>query len=471
MLLTLSTTHQPATDLGYLLHKNPARPQTAELAVGKAYVFYPEVTEERCTVAVLVEADPVALVRGKGTDGGLLDQYVNDRPYVASSFLSTAIAEFFSTAMSGRSKERQEVADQAIPLKVEIPVLPTRGGEKFLRDVFEPLGYTVTAERLPLDEKFPEWGESPYFRLTLEGNLRIRDVLNHLYVLIPVMDDRKHYYIGRDEIDKLMLRGGEWLANHPLKEDISHRYLRHDRTLTSEALERLSELDGVVDPDEQVEEHDAQEEVAERGMGLHDQRLNTVVDALKASGAKRVLDLGCGEGKLLKMLLHEMQFEAIVGMDVSISSLTKASRRMKLDRLPERQAARLTLLHGSLVYRDRRLEGYDAAAVVEVIEHLDAPRLASLERAVFEFAAPTTVIITTPNREYNALFETLPAGAMRHQDHRFEWTRAEFEAWARDVADRHGYAVTFAPIGPLSEQFGAPSQMGIFKKSQPTATP
>lgn len=462
MLLTLTTTHVPATDLGYLLHKNPQRAQTAELTFGRAHVFYPEATEERCTVAVLLEVDPVGIVRGKGEDGGLFDQYVNDRPYVASSFMSSALVEFFSTAMSGRSKERPELADTPIPLRVEIPVLPARGGEAFLRGLFEPLGYQVTAERLPLDERFSEWGNSPYFRLLLEQEVRLRDLLTHLYVLIPVLDERKHYYVGRDEIDKLLLRAKEWLPTHPLKEEISRRYLWRDRTLTREALERLAEADGVANPDEATEERDAQEERVERALSLHDQRLDTVTEALIASGARRVLDLGCGEGKLLRLLLKEPRFEEIVGMDVSIAALEKATRRLRLDRMSERQASRLKLLHGSLVYRDRRLEGYDAAAIVEVIEHLDAPRLASLERAVFEFARPATVIVTTPNREYNALFETLLADRFRHPDHRFEWTRAEFEAWAREVGERHGYRAEFAPIGPVSEQFGAPSQMAKF---------
>jgi 3' terminal RNA ribose 2'-O-methyltransferase Hen1 len=189
-----------------------------------------------------------------------------------------------------------------------------------------------------------------------------------------------------------------------------------------------------------------------------------VFAVLKESGARRVLDLGCGEGRLLEMLLSDRQFSEIVGMDVSLASLDRARRRLRLERLPPLVAERLTLLHGSLLYRDRRLEGFDAAAVVEVIEHLDAPRLAAFERTLFGLARPGTVVVTTPNREYNALFPTLPEGRMRHRDHRFEWTRAEFGAWAERVASDNGYAVRVASLGPEDETHGAPSQMATFTR-------
>ena len=349
MLLSITTTHRPASDLGYLLHKHPGKVQSFDLSFGRAHAYYPEVGDDRCTACLLLDVDAVGLVRGRNPDQDfLLAQYVNDRPYVASSFLSVAISQVFGSALNGKCKDRPELVTTPIPLEARLDVLPVRGGEHFLRAVFEPLGYQVEATRAPLDERFPEWGDSPYFSVTLRHTVTLADLLSHLYVLVPVFDAKKHYFIG---------------------------------------------------------------------------------------------------------------------VDVSVRTLEIAARRLKLERLPDRQAERVKLIHGSLMYRDQRLAGFDAAAVVEVIEHLDPPRLAAFERVVFEFARPGTVVLTTPNKEFNVTWETLPAGTFRHHDHRFEWTRAEFQAWANGVATRFGYAVRFLPVGPEHPEFGPPTQMAVFRRT------
>ena len=463
MLLTITTTHRPATDLGYLLHKHPDRFQSYDLSFGKAHVFYPEATDDRCTACLLLDVDPVGLVRGKGSGEGLLDQYVNDRPYAASSFLSVAVSQVFGSALQGRCHDRSELAARPMALSARIDVLPVRGGEAFLRGVFEPLDYAVEATRHPLDDRFPEWGESPYFSVTIAKETRLSELLTHLYVLIPVFDNRKHYFVGDDEMEKLLAKGAGWLSGHPEKEEITRRYLKFQPSLFRQALARLivEEQPLEAEGDEQRPEDQA-EDVLERPLSLNEQRLGAVMAAVRGSGSRRVLDLGCGEGKLLRELLRDKQFEEIVGMDVSIRSLETARDRLKLDRMPERQADRIKLIHGSLIYRDRRLEGFDAAAVVEVVEHLDPPRLAAFERVLFEFARPRTVVLTTPNREYNVTWENVGANKFRHPDHRFEWTRAEFRDWAEGVAGRHGYTVRFLPIGPVDETHGSPTQMGVF---------
>ncbi|MBI5487047.1 MAG: 3' terminal RNA ribose 2'-O-methyltransferase Hen1 [Deltaproteobacteria bacterium] len=464
MLLTITTTTPPATDLGWLLHKHPDKVQTFSLPFGSAIVFYPEATETRCSAALMLDVDPIGLVRGKpgSQDGGLLDQYVNDRPYAASSLLCVALSRVFGTAMGGRCADRPELVDRQIDLEATIPALPCRGGAALLRRLFEPLGYEVTAEQAGLDPSFPAWGASPYHRVTLHGRQRLQDLLSHLYVLIPVLDDRKHYWVGDDEVEKLLRHGERWLAGHPERELIARRYLKHRHSLAREALARLT-ADETPDPEAAQRSAQAEEAVIEETVRLNDQRTGAVIAALRAEGARRIVDLGCGEGRLIGALLQDKTVERVLGMDVSHRVLEIAAERLHLDRMSERQKARVDLVHGSLLYRDRRLDGFDAATVVEVVEHLDPPRLAAFERVVFECARPRSVVLTTPNVEYNARLAGLPSGRLRHRDHRFEWTRAEFTAWATRVAATHGYQVRFQPVGPEDPEVGAPTQMGVFR--------
>ncbi|HEY3770019.1 MAG TPA: 3' terminal RNA ribose 2'-O-methyltransferase Hen1 [Candidatus Angelobacter sp.] len=464
MLLTITNHQAPANDLGYLLHKNPSRLQSFELSFGHVHVFYPEATGERCTAALLLDVDPVGLVRnrrGPAGEGGTLAQYVNDRPYVASSFLSVAIAQVFASALGGRSKDRPELVETPIPLSAKISVLPCRGGEDMIRRLFEPLGYQLTIRRHELDQKFPEWGESPYYSVELSAKTRLQDLLTHLYVLIPVLDAEKHYWVGEDEMEKLLRHGEGWLTSHPEKELIVKRYLKYQPSLAREALERLREEDQP-DPDVAEKTHSNEELAIEAPLKLWEQRMGSVIAMLKAGGAKRILDLGCGEGKLLRELLAHKEFQEILGMDVSFRTLEIASERLHLDRLAPMQKERIRLLHGSLMYKDKRLGGYDAACVVEVIEHLDQPRLAAFERVLFEHARPKQVVVTTPNSEYNVRFPTLPAGQFRHKDHRFEWTRAQFRAWADSICSRFAYTARFLPVGPEDAEVGSPTQMGVF---------
>ncbi|MGW4021466.1 3' terminal RNA ribose 2'-O-methyltransferase Hen1 [Streptomyces sp. NPDC005009] len=476
MFLTISTTgdeQHPATDLGFLLHKHPDNPFSAKLSYGTAHVLYPEADAQRCTAALLLEVDAVALVRrgkGKGRGGApdaALAQYVNDRPYAASSLLAVALSGVFSSAMRGVCKARPELPEQPRPLCVEVPALPARGGPELVRRLFEPLGWTVTAEPVALDAEFPEWGDSRYVRLVLEADtLTLAEALRHLYVLLPVLDDAKHYWVASDEVDKLLRAGEGWLPAHPEQKLITSRYLSRRWSLTRQAMERLELVRLAEADDSDVEEIDnavaAETESEEKPTPLAVQRREAILAALRACGAARVLDLGCGQGQLVQALLKDPSFTEIVGVDVSMRALTIASRRLKLDRMGERQAARVRLFQGSLAYTDKRLGGYDAAVLSEVIEHLDLPRLPALEYAVFGAARPRTVLVTTPNVEYNVRWETLPAGHVRHGDHRFEWTREEFRAWARTVAERHGYGVELVPVGPDDPEVGPPTQMAVF---------
>ncbi len=447
-----------ASDLGFLLHKHPAHLHERDVSAGKAIIFYSAATEERATAVLYLDVDPVALVRGKGGRAdGLLDQYVNDRAYAASSFLSVALGRSFGQSMAGKSKERQALADRPLSFEARVVPVSSSGGEDFVRQLFEPLGYSVAVSML---------NAAPgreLISLTIGGTVRLKDLLNHLYVLVPVLDNAKHYWIDQQEIDNLLAKGEGWLADHPARELIARRSLKHRRGLVDQALSRLAESDP--EAEEEAEQAKSEGELSlEKPIRLHELRLEAVSEALAKRGVTSVVDIGCGEGRLLQRLLRQRGLTRILGADPSVASLERAARRLKLDEAGDALRERISLQLGSATYGDRRWRGFDAATLVEVIEHIDPPRLPALAMSVFGEAAPGLVLVTTPNREYNTLFEGMAKGALRHSDHRFEWTRQEFEDWCRPVAEEYGYGVTLLPLGPIDETHGAPSQMAVFER-------
>ncbi|MFJ2781493.1 3' terminal RNA ribose 2'-O-methyltransferase Hen1 [Kitasatospora sp. NPDC087315] len=508
MFMSISTTgtaESPATDLGFLLHKHPGKVQRFGTSHGEAHVFYPEASDELCTAALLLEVDPIALVRrgrGKGRGGSpdfALAQYVNDRPYAASSLLAVALRTVFRTAMKGVCEGRPGLADQARPLRISLPAVPANGvgeggGVAMVARLFEPLGWQVEAAAIPLDAAFPEWGESRYVRIELTSDaLRLADALQQLYVLLPVLDGAKHYWVAPDEVDKLLAAGEGWLADHPERALIARRYLSRRWSLTRTAMERLElarlaeaddreveEIDNAVDdtdrtgstPDAGAAAADAPVrpgEQEEKQISLAERRRVAILAALSEVGAARVADLGCGQGELIGALLKDPRIAEVLGVDVSARALSAAARKLRLERMSERQAARVTLVQGALTYTDARLKGFDAAVLCEVIEHLDLPRLPALEYAVLGAARPAAVVVTTPNAEYNVRWESLPAGHVRHADHRFAWDRAQFRAWAERVAATYGYTVVVRPVGPEDPEVGAPTQLALFRIGTPVA--
>lgn len=472
MLLTITSSAEPATDLGFLLHKHPGRVQSFDVSGGQAHVFYPEATQRRCTAALILEVDPIGLVRGKrfsGNDAFALAQYVNDRPYAASSMLAVAMGKVFRTAMAGRCDARPDLAGRELPLEIHLPALPCHGGVEMAQRVFTPLGWAVHATPIPLDPEIPRWGDSRYVDLRLTGTMRLADALNHLYVLLPVLDNAKHYWVSTDEVDKLIRAGAGWLHSHPDRDLITARYLAHQRELVATAVGRLAEVDDTepeaLDNAVPVDSGDDGGDEPQRRVPLVELRKVAVLAALRAAGAKRVVDLGCGAGGLVRGLLQDATFTEILGVDVSHRALEIAARRLGPERMGDRQRERVTLLQSSLTYRDDRLAGFDAAVLMEVIEHVDPPRLAALERTVFGHARPGTVIVTTPNVEHNVRYDHLPAGRLRHPDHRFEWTRNEFHHWAEPVAAQYGYRVRYLPVGADDLEVGPPTQMAVFTRT------
>ena len=466
MLITFTCRCPHAPEVGYLLAKNPGSIFEREFSAGTVWVFYPHVAEDQITVALLTEIDPVGLVRG-GAASFTLDQYVNDRPYVATSLTSVALHTAFSSALAGRSP-RPERVDERMSWEITLPAVACDGGEALIARMFAPMGYQVSARRSPLDSHFSSWGDSDVFCVHLEGSQTVRDVLGHLYVLLPVLDNSKHYYVEQSEIEKLLNHGGSWLAMHPDRELIARRYLRYKRPLVTSLLERLTALDSPPVQEEADESSTTTENVepappSELAPRLHEQRLEATLAAVREVAASSLLDLGCGEGKLLEMALKERNLTRILGMDVSSQALARARTHLHWETMPPATRKRIDIILGSLLYRDSRLSGFDAAAMVEVIEHLDTPRLEAMEQAVFAHARPRRVIVTTPNHEYNVHWEQL-GDKLRHRDHRFEWTRAQCASWAERVAAAHGYRYTQQSIGPEETGVGSPTQMVVFDR-------
>lgn len=453
MLLTITTTAVPATDLGYLLHKHPDRVQEFSQSCGTARVVYPEAETDRCTAALMLEIDPVKLARSaRGGPDFALGHYVNDRSYAASSLLAVALGDVFRTARTGRCPSRPALASAAIPLEIGVPVLPCRGGPQLAQALFAPLGWDVDATQIPLDDEFPHWGESRYVRLTLRGTVRLSDALNQLYVLLPVLDDGKHYWVASDEVDKLVRAGSGWLAAHPERELISKRYLAHRKPLQQEYFDRLAEAGG--DTPEELDPAPAADE-ADAPPPLRVLRHQAVLSAVADTGAQSVIDLGCGPGQLLSGLIALPGVQRVAGSDVSVRALQIAQRRT---------CGKVELFQGALTYADQRFAGFDAAVLMEVIEHVDLPRLPALEAVVFGTARPRAVIVTTPNREYNIRYEGLTG--FRHGDHRFEWSRAEFQDWAARIGETYGYETEFRPVGEDDPEVGPSTQLVIFRKGE-----
>ncbi|MBG0739922.1 3' terminal RNA ribose 2'-O-methyltransferase Hen1 [Paeniglutamicibacter antarcticus] len=454
-----------ATALSHLLRKHPGRLQTFELPVGNAHLFYPEYSPQRTTAALLLEVDAIGLVRSKRFrgDDGVLDYYINDRPYTASSLLAVAMGRVLRSAMTPTSEAYPELANTALPLRLEVPVISTRGrdGHDLAQRLFVPLGWTVDQRHIALDEVYPLWDDSRYSSLVLTGTVPLYLALRQLYVLLPVLDDSKHYWVNDDEAGKLVRQGEGWLPGHPERALISHRYLAHQKDLVAAADARIpgetNAPPGIASAQNPTQGASPQP--------LRVLRAEAVMTALKDCGAHEVVDVGSGSGALLRRMQKDRFFTRILGTDVSARSLEQAARAMNLDELADTDKTRITLLHSSVLYHDERIAGFDAAVLMEVIEHIEPGRLSALEDSIFAGAAPSIVIVTTPNSDYNHLYPALSGGSLRHDDHRFEWTRADFAQWAEAVAERHSYGVEYRPVGEVSVSAGAPTQMAIFRKA------
>jgi 3'' terminal RNA ribose 2''-O-methyltransferase Hen1 len=444
--LSIATTRPKAADLGFILYKHPDRVFRSDSSRNKnlkAVGFYPEAGDERCEFVLLVEVDPVERVRGLAWNGGIA-QYVEPLPFLASSYMSQAISLCLRSAMNGivSSKDPSEDARlRAMAVEhwpLEIKVSPIRTSPALIERMFQPLGWEVTIDSMPLDVPGVE-RDNALHTVTLKGSSTVQDALTQLYVLLPALDPVRHYFYDEAEVAKLLEKSRNWLETHPARNLIVGRYLSKSRELREAAMSQFEEA--VEAPQEAAIE-----------VSAHSARHMRIAEAVSAMGDVRIVDLGCGEGKLLSRLAFLPGKIEIVGVEPSLRDLEKA--RKNLSRNPARQMdPRVKLRHGSIAYADDSLRNFDVAILSEVIEHIDPERLDHAERCVFGFMKPEVVIVTTPNAGFNTVFG-LSDGEFRHRDHRFEWSVDEATDWCRRVAATYGYEFEIDGAGGYDENVG-----------------
>ncbi|MFN8672328.1 MAG: 3' terminal RNA ribose 2'-O-methyltransferase Hen1 [Candidatus Sericytochromatia bacterium] len=461
MLLSITCEDKNCQELSWILHKRPDKIQSFPIISGNAYVFYPEYSDNKVKVCLALDIDTINLVRKLRLPVAsyALQHYVNDKPYTASSFMSSAIANVFSSALNGICKEKPEIVDLILPLEVEISVLKVLGGEALIKRLFEPLGYQIEVESFNLDEDFKNWGKSRYYKIKLKNNITIKELLSHLYVLIPVFDMDKHFYIGTTEVESFLKKGDKWLQIHPEKGAIVRRYFKNLGKYSNLVLNRLNDS-----LENTYQEMEIPKEIKEKKESLQKIRLNTVLEKLENLYTTSVVDIGCGEGMLLKLLKSKKRFEKICGTDVMYQNLLIAKDKLDLEETTTHRADRIKLFQSSILYKDERLKEYETVCLIEVIEHIEEDRLDSLEEILFGYLNPKYAIISTPNAEYNAVYMPENPTNFRHDDHRFEWNRDQFRQWVNKICEKFSYSAEFFDIGDVHEKLGTPTQAVIFKR-------
>jgi 3' terminal RNA ribose 2'-O-methyltransferase Hen1 len=469
MMLSIACKNLSEEELGFLLHKNPARVHPLDLSFGKVYVFFDEPPEgHQAQVCLLVDVDPLAMVQGRGGLGHQDALYVNDRPYVASSLLASAVTKVFGTALSGRCKERPELVDREIEWTFAMPFVARGSMLNALFHLFEPLGYEFDPDLLNYDSSVDYATSARPILTRIAVRTTLSEALSHLVVLIPVLDGENHRWVDDGDLVPFVRRVESWLPDHPYGMYILRRALKYQTSLVKAFTERFPAITGSMARLPQLEANvwdDATVEAAGcQPLSLNSQRFSAVEAVVSALSPSSIVDLGCGDGSLVSQLVKQTSIQKLVGMDVNPLVLSRARARLEHLSLTKAQTEKIQFIHGSLAYRDPRVKGFDLALLIEVIEHIDAERLETLEHQVFDYGQYSTVVVTTPNREFNDLYVGMEKGKMRHSDHRFEWTRQEFLNWAKRIGDAFGYNYEISEIGAGNPAVGSPTQMAVFSK-------
>ena len=447
MQLTIQATGDNAKVMSHLLSKNPANLYERNQKGHLVRFFYSKFTDQEVEATIFVTPDPIELVQSNSNSYDIT-HYINDREFAVSSIFCSLIRSALGTALNGQPKEQyMEWVDHPFSLQFEFgPVVSTLTDQQ-LAELFEPLGFALAITRQEIDYSIRMKDESSARYLTLRGTKTLHESLRQLFVLIPVLDNYKHYYIDEKEIEKLERYGEGWLENHPLRDFIYRKSLR------------FKELYSQVESQKPAGEPEVQVKKAR----LNELRYEKIAETVSQLKPESVVDFGSGEGKLSERLGLIAGVREILAVEPSQSAAVKAAARFHKAQENEHFTMPKTLW-GSLFYFDERLQGKDAIILCEVIEHIDEDRLPKAMDTILHAYRPGALIITTPNREYNDVYEM--EERFRHTDHRFEWTRAEFQQWCLERNNQEFYGLQFEGIGEEHDLQGHPTQMCIFTRKE-----
>lgn len=456
MQLAIKATGEGAKMLSFLLSKNP---QNLYDRMEKGYrvrLTYTVFSDSEVEALIFVTPDPVELVKNS-PDTYEITQYINDREFVVSSIFCSNTRSALGTALNGRPKEEYlDWAKHAFQLTIGFGPVATDLPDAAIKNLFEPLGYQTEIERGRADYNFQFKERSSARFINLQSKVTLQNALQHLFVLIPVLDDYRHYFIDEREIEKLERYGEGWLADHPLKELIIKRTLRFrelidQMVLNSHQTELINEA---VTPEPNISS-----QPVVRLNKLRYQRLVKIIEDLAAR--ESIVDFGAGEGKLSVRLGFIPGVKEILAVEPTEKEQLRALKRFSEASRKDDFIAP-TPVWGSLFYYDEQLCGKDVMILSEVIEHIDESRLPRVMDTILGSYKPQVLLITTPNAEYNPVYQM--EEGIRHKDHRFEWSRAEFAEWTYCLARNYAYEVQIDGIGEEAEGYGHPSQLAILTR-------
>ncbi|HWO95040.1 MAG TPA: 3' terminal RNA ribose 2'-O-methyltransferase Hen1 [Bacillus sp. (in: firmicutes)] len=454
MQLSMKVVGEGAENLSRLLAKNPNNLYDREEKGNRTRLVFTSSNEREAEAVIFVTPDPVELVRNSP---GIFDitQYINDREFAVSSLFCSYIRTALGTALNGKPKEEFiEWVDHPFNMEVGFGPVASHLSDQTIRELFEPLGYLIEIERGEADYSFNLKQKSSARYLKLKGQITVQQALRHLFILIPVLDNYKHYFIDEKEIEKIQRYGEGWLDEHPLRSYIIEQSLRFKELINKVPISSSIVTENKVNDDVS----------APPKIRLNEQRYQAIIDKVESLPLnQKVVDFGSGEGKLSVRLGMVPNVQEILAVEPSESSQLRALERFE-KAAGKDQFVCPTPIWGSLFYYDERLRGKDIIILCEVIEHIDEFRLPNIMKTIFGEYRPNALIVTTPNHEYNAVYDM--DENMRHADHRFEWTRGEFKDWCETWIAKFPYSMQLQGIGQEHEEYGFPTQMCTFVRKE-----